>query len=117
MADGGPATRERAGHRLARLICADRTMVSDADLTAIAEAIVEAQVKQVEGAIRQVTARHSGLRLAVVLGMGERIVERAATAAGLEVTRLSRAWGRDASAAAPAVSVAELVRDAVPGVQ
>jgi probable H4MPT-linked C1 transfer pathway protein len=117
MADGGAATRERAGHRLARLICADRTMVSDSDLTAIAEAIADAQVNQVEGAIRQVIARHPALRRAVVLGVGERIVERAATVAGLEVTRLSSAWGADASAAAPAVSVAELVRDAALGAE
>ena len=114
MADGGAATRERAGHRLARLICADRSMVSDTDLTAIAEAIAEAQLRQVESAIRQVIARHPALRLAVVLGVGERIVERAAKAAGLEVTRLSRAWGADASAAAPAVAVAQLLRGAGP---
>ena len=38
MADGGPATREAAGDRLARLVCADHTMATEEDIGLIADA-------------------------------------------------------------------------------
>lgn len=111
MADGGPPTRERAGHRLARLICADRSMVNDEELDAIARAVADAQVSGLVAAIRQVHTRHPALRCAVALGLGERIVAQAASAAGLDVVRLGDTWGSDASVAAPAVAVARLLRE------
>lgn len=114
MADGGPATRDRAGHRLARLICADRTLVSDPDLDRIATAIADAQVAGLVRAIGQVLVRHPLLHHAVVLGLGEQIVERAARTASLEVVRLSAEWGTGPAVAAPAVAVARLLREPRP---
>jgi hypothetical protein len=112
MADGGDPTRAGAGHRLARLICADRTMVSDEDLTAIAGAIAAAQAELVEGAIRRVCGRHRAIRTALVLGLGEAVAQGAARAAGLDTVRLSEAWSREASLAGPAVAVARLLVEA-----
>lgn len=113
MADGRAATRKCAGHRLARLICADRTMVTDADLDAIAAAIAAAQQDALRAAIRQVRARHPALTRAVVLGQGEQVVARAARAEQLEVEHLGARWGRDAAIAGPAVAVARLLMEPV----
>lgn len=109
MADERAPTRERAGHRLARLICADRTLVSDADLDDIAAAIVAAQQATLRAAIRQVRRRHVALQRAVALGLGEQVVARAAEAEGLAVDCLGDVWGRDAAVAGPAVAVARLL--------
>ena len=49
--DRRPATREFAGERLARAICADREMVNEAGVTAIADALAAAQVERIGAAI------------------------------------------------------------------
>ena len=93
--DGRPATREFAGERLARVVCADREMLDEAALSSIADALAAAQVQRVTEAIRRVIARHPSLRTAVVTGLGAFIAERAARAAGLQVVPLAdRAWRR-----------------------
>lgn len=109
MADGGPATREAAGDRLARLACADRTMMSDDDIALIAGAIAEAQLASIAAGMSQVRGQFPQLTRAIVLGQGEQVAAAAARLAGLEVVSLAREWGRDASTAAPSVAVARLV--------
>ena len=99
-------SREQAGDHLARLICADRTMVDDEGISAIAEYAADAQRREIASAILEVRARHPALRSAVVLGLGAPIAMAAAGAAGLEVLQLD--WDADASRAAPAVAIARL---------
>jgi probable H4MPT-linked C1 transfer pathway protein len=111
--DRRPATREFAGERLARVICADREMLDDAGVSAIADAIAEAQIDQVAGAIRRVCARHGSLRTAVVTGLGAFIAKTAACRAGLSVASLANHLGADAARYAPAAAVA-LLLDAEP---
>ena len=106
--DRRPATREFAGERLARSICADREMVDEADVTAIADALAGAQVDRIAAAIATVHARHPSLRTAVTTGLGAFIADRAARQAGLEVVSLASALGDDAARCAPAASVALL---------
>jgi probable H4MPT-linked C1 transfer pathway protein len=106
--DRRPATREFAGERLARAICADREMVDEAGVTAIADALAAAQVARIAAAIARVRARHPGLRTAVVTGLGSFIAERAARHVGLDVVPLATALGDQASRCAPAASVALL---------
>ena len=109
MADGGPPTREASGDRLARLVCADRTMASAQDIDLIAGAIVEAQLECIARGIMQVGGEFPGTTRAIVLGQGERVAAVAAGRAGLDVVALSTGWGRDASMTAPSVAVARLV--------
>lgn len=107
--DGRPATREFARERLARVVCADAEMLDDAALTAMADAVAEAQVTRIAGAIRKVLARHSTLRAAVVTGVGAFIGEAAATDAGLRVAPLADDLGVAAARCAPAAAVALLL--------
>src|SRR5215467_14419377 len=106
--DGRPVTREFAGERLARVVCADREMLDDARVSAIADAIANAQVERVAEAIRRVCARHASLRTAVVTGLGAFIAKTAACRVGLSVVSLATHLGEDAARYAPAAAVALL---------
>jgi hypothetical protein len=107
--DGRSATRAFAGERLARVVCADRTMLDDQGVSAIADALWHAQVERIAQAVRRVADRHPGLArgTAVVTGLGEFLAAEAARQAGLVVTPLAAQW-RDAGRHAPATAVALL---------
>lgn len=107
----GRNSRDRAGERLARVVCADRSMLDDDGITAIAEHVAEAQVVAIAAAVARVRARHPRLDRAAVLGLGAPIAARAARLAGLDVLPLHRRWTDDASRAAPAVAVALLLEE------
>jgi probable H4MPT-linked C1 transfer pathway protein len=106
--DRRPATREFAGERLARAICADREMVDAAGVTAVADALAAAQVTRVAQAIAKVRAQHPTLDTAVVTGLGDFIGRRAAMQDGLQVVALASVLGDAAARCAPAASVALL---------
>ena len=115
--DGRPVTREYAGERLARVVCADRETLDEAGIDAIADAVASAQVAAIANAIRRVVARHPGLRTAVVTGLGSFLGRAAAIAAGLDVVPLAEELGPDAARYAPAACVAllcEAPREGVP---
>lgn len=107
--DGRPATREYAGERLARVVCGDRELLTEREITAIADAVAAAQVARVADAVARVRARHPSLDTAVVTGVGEFIAARAADAAGLHVVHLSTMLGAAAARCAPAAAVALLL--------
>jgi probable H4MPT-linked C1 transfer pathway protein len=107
--DGRPATRECAGERLARVICADREMLDEQGVSQIADALADAQIERVATAMRRISARHPSLRTAVVTGLGAFIGDTAARTAGFDVVRLSAALGEDGARCAPAASVALLL--------
>jgi hypothetical protein len=106
--DGRPATREFAGERLARLVCADRDMVDAAAIDGIAAALAEAQVRRILAGIEAVRGRWPSISRAVVTGLGAFIATEAAERAGLAVVQLSARLG-DASVTAPAAAVAWLL--------
>ena len=108
-ADGRPATRTGAGDRLARALCADRELMDEAAITALADALAGAQIARVSASIARVTARQPSIRRAVVAGLGAFIAARAARAAGLDVSDLGERDGGDASRCAPAAAVALLL--------
>lgn len=116
--DGRPPTREFAGERLARVVCADRELLDDAGVSTIADALADAQVAQIAAGVRQVCARNPSLRRAVVTGVGAFLGARAARSAGLDVVSLAESLGEDAARCAPAAAVALLLADACasPGV-
>lgn len=107
--DGRSADRSFAGERLARVICADREMLTDADVDAIARALADAQVAAVAEAMHRVVARYPSITAAVVTGLGDFIAARAAAQIGLPVIRLADRLGDTAARTAPAVAVAMLL--------
>jgi uncharacterized hydantoinase/oxoprolinase family protein/aspartokinase-like uncharacterized kinase len=107
--DGRPATREFARERLARVVCADRDMLGDDAVDAIAAAIADAQMAHVTHAVREVLARHPQIRAAVVTGLGTFLGTRAARSAALDVVPWSDDLGAAAARCAPAACVALLL--------
>lgn len=107
--DGRPATREYAGERLARIVCADREMLDDAAIDAIADAVAEAQRSRTTYAIERVRTRYPAIDTAVVAGVGDFIAVEAAARAGLTVRHLAGVLGADAARCAPAAAVAHLL--------
>lgn len=108
--NGDPVTRDRAGERLARVVCADLSMVSETEVTAIAMHVAEAQVGAIAAAVAQVRKRHPHLDRAAVLGVGAPIATLAAREAGLQPVPMDPSWSAAASRAAPAVAVARLLQ-------
>jgi hypothetical protein len=107
--DRRPSTREFAGERLARAVCADREILNEAEVTAVADALAAAQIDRIAAAITRVRARHPSLHLSVVTGLGAFIANRAARRAGLHVVALASVLGDAAARSAPAASVALLL--------
>jgi probable H4MPT-linked C1 transfer pathway protein len=106
--DGRGITREFAGERIARVICADRELLDESGITRIAESVAAEQVSTIAAAIRRVRSRHPSVQTAVVTGLGEFIARDAARAAGLDVVSLAGDLGVDAARYAPAAAVALL---------
>jgi probable H4MPT-linked C1 transfer pathway protein len=111
--DGRGATRDAAGHRLARVVCADREMLDDDAVSAIAGALAAAQEDRVREALERVCSRHPRVRVAIVAGLGAFIAARAARAAGLDVRPLAADVGEPAAYSAPAACVALLCEHAL----
>jgi probable H4MPT-linked C1 transfer pathway protein len=107
--DGRPATRELAGERIARVVCADREMLDDAAISRIAEAVAADQLRQVAAGLARVRARHPDLRMAVVAGLGAFIAARAARETDLDAVPLATTLGTAAARSAPAAAVALLL--------
>jgi (4-(4-[2-(gamma-L-glutamylamino)ethyl]phenoxymethyl)furan-2-yl)methanamine synthase len=105
--DGRPATRVFAGERLARVVCADREMLDDAGIGAIADALWDAQATRIRDAVLRARARSPGAGHAVVTGLGAFLAAEAARRAGLQVVHLSDRLG-PAARHAPAAAVALL---------
>ncbi len=108
--DGRPPTREFAGERLARIVCADREMLDDAALDAIAVALADAQVRAVADALSRILKRWPGVTSAVVAGLGDFIAAAAGETVGLDIVRLAERLGQSARTA-PAAAVAWLLWD------
>jgi len=113
-ADGRPATREAARDRLARAICADRTMFTAEEATAMAEAATRSQLAKIAVAAGQVVKRLPGPpQTVIVSGRGEFLARRVAERmwSGARVLSLHDQLGPDVSACAPAHALAVLSRE------
>ncbi len=106
--DGRPPTREFAGERLARAVCADRDMLDDSALDAIAGALAYAQVRAVAAALERILKRWPVIHTAVVAGLGDFIAVETAEAVGLDIVQLADRLGESARTA-PAAAVAWLL--------
>ena len=107
--DGRPATREFAGERLARVVCADRDMLDEAAINRLADALARAQTRCIQAAIQRVVEPHPSIRVAVVTGLGTFLGVAAAHALNLDVVPLSHELGEAGARCAPAVAVALLL--------
>ena len=109
--DGRGRGRLEAGARLARMVCADLELLGPSDITAIAEHVARAQVRQIAGGIRQVMRRlgPAGPRLAVLAGQGAFLARDAAEEVGLAIHDMAKDIGSAAARAAPAAAVAYLL--------
>jgi len=107
--DGRPVTREFAGERLARVVCADREMLDETATTRVADALALAQTRTIQAAMQRVLERHPAIRVAVVTGLGAFLGVAAARALALEVVALSQRLGEAGARCAPAVAVALLL--------
>jgi (4-(4-[2-(gamma-L-glutamylamino)ethyl]phenoxymethyl)furan-2-yl)methanamine synthase len=112
--DSRPATREFAGERLARTVCADRDMLDDPAIEVIATALARAQVRTIAEALGRLRQRRPEITTAVVTGLGDFIAAEAARAAGLTVLPLAEKIG-EAARNAPAAAVAWLLRQSLDG--
>lgn len=75
-ANGRPATRAAAADRVARMLCCDRTEISDSELQTIAEFLAEVQRKRIRGALDRVLARmETSVQSIVVSGSGSFLAE------------------------------------------
>ncbi len=81
--DARPATREFAGERLARVVCADRELLTDADIDRIADFVADAMIVRIAGSIKRVHAHHPHITTAVLAGHGAFLGRAAALRAGL----------------------------------
>lgn len=111
--DGRGRSVREAGARLARMVCADLEMLAPADITAIAEHVVRAQVRQIANGIRQVMRRlgSSCPRVAMIAGHGAVLGCEAAQSLGLEVKDMRAEAGTAVAHAAPAAAVAYLLAE------
>lgn len=114
--DGRGKSREDAAARLARLVCADRRDLADAEITAIAEFLEERQIDLIARALRQVRQRFPGVRARPIwtAGIGSFIAREAAARVGEDARPLGQmipnlvedGWERAAPSAALALLLA-----------
>jgi probable H4MPT-linked C1 transfer pathway protein len=83
--DGRPASREFAGERIARIVCADRELLDDSDIDCIAAFVADTMVARIAASITRVRDRHPHLETAVIAGHGAFLARAAARRAGLRV--------------------------------
>jgi probable H4MPT-linked C1 transfer pathway protein len=103
--DRRPATREYAGERLTRVVCADRELLGESAITDLAESLARDQLRPIIEGLEGIRHRFPALDTAVVTGLGQFLAEDVARAAELRVIRLSdRVQGAGQTAAATAVA-------------
>ena len=113
--DGRNPSRSEAGARLARMVCGDLETLGPRDITAIAEHVTRAQVRQIVGGIRQVMRRLRPGRppVAVLAGQGAFLARAAADELSLETRDIAEDIGLASARAAPAAAVAYLLAEMV----
>lgn len=105
--DGAGKSVTDAKRRLARVVCADLSEIGDEELVLIAQQVMEAQLRDVVDALRDVAKRH-GVTKIVACGLGEFLAKRAAEELGFEIVLQSQSYGKEISKVFPAYAVAVL---------
>ncbi len=112
--DGRGKSRTESGARLARLICADPTIVTEHEITQIAEHLAERQARLIAAAISQVRSwlGPAAPRTVLGAGLGSFLAAAAARRTRLTYRSLADRFGEAASRAMPAVAIARLLQGA-----
>jgi len=113
-ADGRPATKEWARDRIARSICADRTMVNLEDAVGMAQCVADAQRERIAEALEKVFGRLPSRPAGVVVsGSGEFLARRVLHKVKNDapVVSLAEKLGSDLSRAATAHALAVLAAE------
>ena len=115
-ADGRPATEPFARGRLARMLCCDRTELSDAAIEDIADQLANRQCERIAEAVQRVAARQPGDVATVIFSgegtfVAERTVARLKLLNRAESLSLPNALGAKRSTAACAFAVAKLAAE------
>lgn len=116
-ADGGPATRDAARTRLARMALLEPEEVGTDDAVAAAAHVADRQARLVAAAIRRVVERHGvAIQRVVLSGHGGALATRALLRAGLDLpqVRLEEVIGPAAARAAPALALALVATGGIP---
>ncbi len=109
--DGRAPSVDSARGRIARLVCADTEMLSEAEIHKLSRYIQERQIKQICSGMVQVISRFPRLRIhpVIALGTGAFLGIEAAGNMGLDILKLPDDWERKNLAAAPSLAVAHLL--------
>ncbi|MDD2440410.1 MAG: hydantoinase/oxoprolinase family protein [Methanosarcinaceae archaeon] len=107
-ADGAGKSRSEAMRRLARVVCADLSEISESEILELARQAKEKQITKLENAISEVAGRH-GLTKVVSAGLGEFMIQEAAKRLGLECVSVAEYWGALRSKVFPAYAAAKLL--------
>ncbi len=108
--DGRAVSRTASAERLARLVCADREMLSEGEIVALARYLGERQLQVIGEGLLQVLSRfgESGELSVAPAGAGAFLAAEAAGRLGVDVLPAGALWGAE-GAALPAAAVARLL--------
>jgi probable H4MPT-linked C1 transfer pathway protein len=116
-ADGRPATRDAALSRVSRMLCADLTELSQADVVEVCEQLYVQEVQLICQGISQVLESQQGKPQGLLTcGEGEFLAQQAALAAGIdksecEIVSLNASLGAAHSQGACAFALARLAAE------
>ncbi|HEY6585700.1 MAG TPA: hydantoinase/oxoprolinase family protein, partial [Candidatus Methanoperedens sp.] len=108
--DGAGKTILDAKRRIARVVCADLSEITDKEIFSIARQVKEAQVSDIKDALCEISKKH-GIRRIVACGLGEFLAKKAAIESGFEIILISERYGTEISKVFPAYAVAKLLKD------
>ena len=108
--DGRAVSRTASAERLARLVCADREMLSEGEIVALARYVSERQLQVIGDGLLQVLSRWGEPATVPVApaGVGAFLAAEIAGRLGLDVLPSGALWGAE-GAALPAAAVARLL--------
>lgn len=104
-ADGAGKDRIDCMRRLARVVCADLTEISEEDIYRLAKNVKERQIELLCNSISTV-AEKNNLDMIVSAGLGEFMIEEAANRLGFDCFSTADKWGKDISRVFPAYAAA-----------
>ncbi|CAG0964819.1 (4-(4-[2-(gamma-L-glutamylamino)ethyl]phenoxymethyl)furan-2-yl)methanamine synthase [Methanosarcinales archaeon] len=108
--DGAGKTIPDAKRRLARVVCADLSEITDEEIFSIARQVMEAQVNDIKDALCEISKKH-GIRRIVACGLGEFLAKKTAIESGFEIILISERYGTEISKVFPAYAVAKLLKN------
>jgi probable H4MPT-linked C1 transfer pathway protein len=107
-ADDRPLSLKNSRARLARIICSDNTLSSDADIQTIADAIAQSQLAQIRSALLAVATRITPVETLTICGSGDYLAQRLVNTSSIKATALSETLGRPVSESACAWALTQL---------